>query len=108
LTGDVARRRSTSRPLRRDLDLWEEGRRSLAEVRERHPGVDVDAVAALHTRISAVAKEDDPGPERIWQIIERRLDDPRIRQDGRVLATFLVVAAVAAATLRWLVDHNRG
>jgi hypothetical protein len=104
-------RRSLSRRLEEDLELWEAGRLSLADVRSRYPDEDVGAIANIHARLSAIASQQPPHPNRIWYLIERSLAPGLIRRAGRVLAGLLLGAAVAAsvtATLRRLRDYGGG
>jgi hypothetical protein len=104
-------RQSLSRRLEEDLELWEAEKLSLAEVRSRNPDVDVGAIANVHARLSAIASQQPPHPNRIWYLIERSLAPGQIRRTGWVLAALLVGAAVAAsvtATLRRLRDYGDG
>jgi hypothetical protein len=104
-------RRSLSRRLEEDLELWEAGMLSLADVRSRNPDEDVGPIANVHARLSAVAGQQPPHPNRIWDRIEQSLAPGQIRRTGWVLAALLVGAAVAAsvtATLRRLRDYGGG
>jgi hypothetical protein len=107
----VSPRWSLSRRLEEDLELWEAGRLSLAEVRSQNPHEDVGAIANVHARLSALASQQPPHPNRIWERIERSLAPGQIRRTGWVLAALLVGAAVAAsvtATLRRLRVYGGG
>lgn len=104
-------RQSLFRRVGEDLELWEAGKLSLAEVRSRNPDEDVSAIANVHARLSAIASQQPPHPNRIWYLIERSLAPGQIRRTGWVLAALLAGATVAAsvtATLRRVRDYGGG
>lgn len=91
------------RPLDRDLQRWEAGELSLAEIEARHPGQDVEALVGLHARVARLGSHPVPDPEAAWELLRTRLaprrsETPRLRPHRsrrRVVAA--VVAVVIAA-----------
>jgi hypothetical protein len=64
------------RRLEEDLERWEAGLAPLAELEERHPGSKVHDLAELHRRLTALGREATPDPERGWQRLSTRLQEP--------------------------------
>jgi hypothetical protein len=63
--------------LEEDLERWEAGLASLAELEERHPGQDVHDLTELHRQLTALSREATPDPERGWQRLSPRLPEPK-------------------------------
>jgi hypothetical protein len=61
--------------LYRDLDLWQEGRLTEAELKERHPTREVNDLANVHRRLGALAEIPVPDPDQGWQSLQVRLED---------------------------------
>jgi hypothetical protein len=63
--------------LEEDLERWEAGLASLAELEERHPGQDVHDLTELHRQLTALSREATPDPVRGWQRLNARLPEPK-------------------------------
>jgi len=61
--------------LEEDLERWEAGLASLAELEERHPGQDVHDLTELHRQLTALSRQATPDPERGWQRLSARLPE---------------------------------
>jgi len=65
-----------NRRLEEDLERWEAGFASLAELEERHPGQDVHDLTELHRQLTALSREATPDPDSGWQRLSVRLPEP--------------------------------
>ncbi len=63
-----------SRRLEEDLERWETGTLSLAEIEERHPG-QVRGLIELHRDLSTLAMEATPDPRASWGRLGSRLPE---------------------------------
>jgi hypothetical protein len=61
--------------LEEDLERWEAGLASLAELEERHPGQDVHDLTELHRQLTALSRQATPDPDRGWQRLSARLPE---------------------------------
>lgn len=91
------------RTLDDDLQRWEAGELSLAEIEARHPGQDVEALVGLHARVARLGSHPVPDPEASWEMLRTRLaprrsETARLRPNrSRRRAVAAVVAVVIAA-----------
>jgi hypothetical protein len=83
-------------PLFQALTDWEAGDLSIEELVARHP--EVAGILAVHERLSALAAEPGPDPERSLAAVRERIADrPAISRPKRASKVF--VAALVAAAL---------
>lgn len=96
------------RPLDDDLQRWEAGELSLAEIEARHPGQDVEALVGLHARVARLGSHPVPDPEAAWELLSTRLEPrrsetarPRPHRSRRRVVAAVVAVVIAAPAVSY-------
>lgn len=96
------------RPLDDDLQRWEAGELSLAEIEARHPGQDVEALVGLHARVARLGSRPAPDPEAAWELLRTRLEPrrsetarPRPHRSRRRVVAAVVAVVIAAPAVSY-------